>query len=115
MKHSPILVVGIALSMTGFARADTPTPAATAEPVCLIAGWENPASVCVAHNRTIAATCYICHGPNGISHSAVVMRYDPDKEAYIRQPGGGASEDSDDLNFEYNKTWLQHIWADTFA
>jgi len=37
------------------------------KPVCLIAGWENPASVCVAHTKTIAATCYICHGPNGKS------------------------------------------------
>ena len=41
------------------------------EKVCLIAGWENPASVCVTHTRTIAATCYNCHGQNGKSGGAI--------------------------------------------
>lgn len=45
--------------------------AAAAEPVCLIAGWENPLSVCASHTRTLAATCFICHGPNGKSTVAV--------------------------------------------
>jgi sulfide dehydrogenase cytochrome subunit len=39
--------------------------------VCLIAGWENPASVCTAHTRSITATCFICHGPNGKSTAAI--------------------------------------------
>ena len=26
-----------------------------------------------------------------------------------------SSEDSDEINFEYNKTWFEHIWADSFA
>lgn len=39
--------------------------------VCLIAGWENPASVCSAHTRAITATCFICHGPNGKSTAAI--------------------------------------------
>lgn len=38
---------------------------------CLIAGRENPASVCAAHTRSIAATCFICHGPNGKSTAAI--------------------------------------------
>lgn len=63
----------------------------------------------------IGSTSYSATSDHTSGPIAVVMRYDPDKEAYIRQPGGGASEDSDELNFEYNKTWLQHIWADTFA
>lgn len=38
------------------------------------------------------------------------MRYDPDKEAYIRQPGGGAAPLSDELNFAYNLSWFENIW-----
>lgn len=81
MKYSPIMVVGIAISAIGFARAET--PATAGQPACLIAGWENPASVCVSHNRTIAATCYICHGPNGISQGAVPGLAGQDKDYLI--------------------------------
>jgi NADPH-dependent 2,4-dienoyl-CoA reductase/sulfur reductase-like enzyme len=63
----------------------------------------------------IGSTSYSATSDHTSGPIAVVMRYDPDKEAYIRQPGGGASEDSDELNFEYNKTWFEHIWADSFA
>lgn len=63
----------------------------------------------------IGSTSYSATSDHTSGPIAVVMRYDPDKEAYIRQPGGGAAEDSDELNFEYNKAWFQHIWADTFA
>lgn len=45
--------------------------AAAAEPICLIAGWENPPSVCASHTRTLASTCFICHGPNGKSTVAI--------------------------------------------
>lgn len=41
------------------------------EKPCFIAGWENPQSVCVAHTKTIAATCLICHGPQGKSLGAI--------------------------------------------
>lgn len=62
--------------MAGFACLTGPALAADAaktptEPVCLIAGWENPPSVCAAHTKTVAATCYICHGPNGKSNGAI--------------------------------------------
>lgn len=63
----------------------------------------------------IGSTSYSATSDHTSGPIAVVMRYDPDKEAYIRQPGGGASDDSDEINFEYNKTWFEHIWADTFA
>jgi NADPH-dependent 2,4-dienoyl-CoA reductase/sulfur reductase-like enzyme len=63
----------------------------------------------------IGSTSYSATSDHTSGPIAVVMRYDPDKEAYIRQPGGGASEDSDELNFEYNKTWLESIWADTLG
>ncbi|HNV72904.1 MAG TPA: hypothetical protein PKO06_24560 [Candidatus Ozemobacteraceae bacterium] len=47
--------------------------------------------------------------------SAFLNVYDPDKEAYIRQPGGGAAELSDELNFAYNLSWFENTWADTFG
>lgn len=49
------------------------------EKPCLIAGWENPRSVCVAHTKTIAATCLICHGPNGKSLGAIPSLAGQDK------------------------------------
>lgn len=56
--------------------------AETAAPVCLIAGWENPRSVCAAHTKSIAATCFICHGPNGKSVAAIPGLAGQDK-AYL--------------------------------
>jgi cytochrome c553 len=61
--------------------AETAAPGSPA-PVCFIAGWENPASVCAAHTKTIAATCYICHGPNGKSVAAIPPLAGQDK-AYL--------------------------------
>ena len=69
------------LSVTASA-AETGTQAKIDAPPCLIAGWENPASVCVAHTKTIAATCFICHGPNGKSNGAVPSLAGQDK-AYL--------------------------------
>ena len=63
----------------------------------------------------IGSTSYSTTSDHTSGPIAVVMRYDPDKEAYIRQPGGGAADESDELNFEYNKTWLENIWADTLG
>ncbi len=63
----------------------------------------------------IGSTSYSATSDTTSGPIAVVMRYDPDKEAYIRQPGGGAALESDELNFEYNKTWFEHIWADTLG
>jgi hypothetical protein len=63
----------------------------------------------------IGSTSYSATSDHTSGPIAVVMRYDPDKGAYIRQPGGGASEDSDELNFQYNLAWFEHIWSDTFG
>lgn len=60
------------------------TPALAAAPTCLIAGWENPASVCTSHHRTLAATCFICHGPNAKSQMAIPGLAGQDK-AYLVQ------------------------------
>jgi NADPH-dependent 2,4-dienoyl-CoA reductase/sulfur reductase-like enzyme len=63
----------------------------------------------------IGSTSYSATSDHTSGPIAVVMRYDPDKEAYIRQPGGGASEVGDELNFEYMKSWAENIWADTLT
>lgn len=53
-----------------------PIAATAAEPPaggqgCLIASVENPPSICASHNRTLAATCFNCHGPDGKSNGAI--------------------------------------------
>jgi NADPH-dependent 2,4-dienoyl-CoA reductase/sulfur reductase-like enzyme len=63
----------------------------------------------------IGSTSYSATSDHTSGPIAVVMRYDPDKEAYIRQPQGGAALESDEINFEYGLAWHQHIWADTFG
>ncbi len=63
----------------------------------------------------IGSTSYSATSDETSGPIAVVMRYDPDKEAYIRQPGGGAADLSDELNFAYNLSWFENIWADTFG
>jgi sulfide dehydrogenase cytochrome subunit len=70
----PALLSAPALAAEAGTQADTPP--------CLIAGWENPASVCVTHTKTIAATCFICHGPNGKSNGAIPSLAGQDK-AYL--------------------------------
>lgn len=63
----------------------------------------------------IGSTSYSATSDHTSGPIAVVMRYDPDSDAYVRQPGGGAADDSDELNFEYNKAWFESIWADTLG
>lgn len=63
----------------------------------------------------IGSTSYSATSDTTSGPIAVVMRYDPTKEAYIRQPGGGAAELSDELNFAYNLSWFENIWADTLG
>jgi NADH dehydrogenase FAD-containing subunit len=63
----------------------------------------------------IGSTSYSATSDETSGPIAVVMRYDPDKGAYIRQPGGGAAALSDELNFAYNLSWFENIWADTFG
>lgn len=44
---------------------------ALAEKSCFLAGLEKPESVCETHHRTLASTCFNCHGPNGVSTAAI--------------------------------------------
>lgn len=75
VKHTCLIVASTLVFGAG--------PAIAADPVCLIAGWESPASTCVAHNRTIAATCFICHGPNGKSTTAIPGLAGRDKDYLV--------------------------------
>lgn len=83
MYLKPLMfVVSAVLSAMPGAASAADEKAKADEPVCLIAGWENPPSVCKSHTRTIASTCFICHGPNGKSNGAVPSLAGQDK-AYI--------------------------------
>lgn len=63
----------------------------------------------------IGSTSYSATSDSTSGPIAVVMRYDPVQDVYVRQPGGGADEDSDELNFAYNLAWFENIWADTLS
>ncbi|MEW5786532.1 MAG: FAD-dependent oxidoreductase [Pseudomonadota bacterium] len=63
----------------------------------------------------IGSTSYSATTDQTSGPIAVVMRYDPDKEAYIRQPMGGAAPESDEINFHYNLAWFENIWAETLG
>jgi len=65
------------------APANAPPSAPPSTPPCLIAGWENPQSVCVTHTKTIASTCYVCHGPSGKSLGAIPSLAGQDKAYFI--------------------------------
>ena len=82
-KHLFACAAGTALILTALSghAAEAPGDAAKSKP-CLIAGWEQSAHTCVIHTQTIAATCFICHGPNGKSIGAVPSLAGQDK-AYL--------------------------------
>lgn len=54
----------------------------TAVKGCVIAGRDKPSSICAAHTRSMTATCFICHGPNGKSTAAIPGLAGQDK-AYL--------------------------------
>ena len=80
-KYLFACAAGTALILSALSShaADAPLAAANSKP-CLIAGWEQSAHTCVIHTKTIAATCFICHGPNGKSTGAVPSLAGQDKE-----------------------------------
>lgn len=80
-KHQYAQAAGMALilSVLSVHASEVPASAGDSKP-CLIAGWEQPANTCVIHTKTIAATCYICHGPNGKSSGAVPSLAGQDKQ-----------------------------------
>jgi len=56
---------------------------AVAEEVCNIAGYEVPINVCNSHYRTLASTCFNCHGPNGVSNTAIPGLSGQDKNYFV--------------------------------
>lgn len=83
VKHTLALALAAALIFPGPAGA-AKTPKAKAKPaICLIAGYENPPSVCVIHTKVVASTCYNCHGPNGKSGTAIPALVGQNKEYFV--------------------------------
>lgn len=77
MKKYNVVAAALLASVASLATA------AEAGKPCLIAGWENPPSVCAAHTKSISATCFICHGPNGKSVAAIPGLAGQDKEYLV--------------------------------
>jgi NADPH-dependent 2,4-dienoyl-CoA reductase/sulfur reductase-like enzyme len=75
----------------------------------LLAGRE-PAPVPVIGSTSYSATSDSTAGP-----IAVVMRYDAKDRVYVRQKGGGADATHSELNFAYNLSWFDNMWADTLG
>lgn len=63
----------------------------------------------------IGSTSYSATSDHTSGPIAVVMRYDLEQDAYLRMPGGGAADESDEANFQYNLAWFDNIWADTLG
>lgn len=83
VKHSFVLALAAALMFSGPASAAN-TPKTKGKPaICLIAGYENPPSVCVVHTKVVASTCYNCHGPNGKSSTAIPALVGQDKNYFV--------------------------------
>ncbi|MEW6119518.1 MAG: c-type cytochrome [Pseudomonadota bacterium] len=59
------------LSTLSAAIATSGNASANQGSACRIAGLEKPPSICASHNRTLAATCFNCHGPDGRSNGAI--------------------------------------------
>ena len=70
MKH-PLALAVTAILMCSSSFGLAGTGKAKPAKACLIAGWENPPSVCAAHTKVISATCFNCHGFNGKSNTAI--------------------------------------------
>ena len=83
MKQPLALAFTALLVAAGPAVAATKAKADKKSAPCLIAGWENPPSVCAAHTKVIASTCFICHGPNGKSSSAIPSLAGQDKAYFV--------------------------------
>lgn len=87
----------------------------------------NQAKICAAaiiellHGRqpepvpVIGSTSYSVTSDHTSGSIAVVMRYDPVKKVYQRQPEGGANKQHSELEFEYGRAWHENIWADTLG
>lgn len=83
VKHSFVLALAAALMLSGPASAAKTSKAKEKPAICLIAGYENPPSVCVIHTKVVASTCFNCHGPNGKSGTAIPALVGQDKAYFV--------------------------------
>lgn len=63
----------------------------------------------------IGSTSYSVTSDRTSGSIAVVMRYDPVKKVYQRQPEGGANKTHSEIEFEYGRSWHENMWADTLG
>ena len=63
----------------------------------------------------IGSTSYSVTSDHTSGSIAVVMRYDPEKNSYVRQPEGGANVKHSELDFIYGQAWHESMWADTLG
>lgn len=80
VKRTLVLAVTVVMMFAGPVGAASKAKEAK---TCLIAGWESPPSVCASHTKVIASTCFICHGPNGKSSSAIPSLAGQDKAYFV--------------------------------
>lgn len=62
----------------------------------------------------VANTCYSAVTDSTSGYVANVFRWDKEK-GYVSQPEGGATSKGDEINFAYNESWAQNIWADVLG
>lgn len=62
----------------------------------------------------VANTCYSATSENTAGYVADVFRFEAGK-GYVKQAGGGATGQGDELNFSYAESWSQNIWAEVLS
>ena len=62
----------------------------------------------------IANTCYSDTSDSTAGHVADVFRFDKEK-GYVKQAGGGATPQGDELNHMFAESWAQNIWAEVLS
>lgn len=62
----------------------------------------------------VANTCYSATSDSTAGHVADVFRLDKEK-GWVKQAGGGATGQGDEINFAYADSWAQNIWAEILS
>lgn len=62
----------------------------------------------------VANTCYSATSDTTSGYVANVFRFEAGK-GYVSAPEGGATAKGDELNFAYNESWAQNIWAEVLG
>ena len=62
----------------------------------------------------VANTCYSATSDTTSGYVANVFRFEKEK-GYVSAPEGGATSKGDEINFAYNESWAQNIWAEVLS